>query len=116
MYKLLPILLFVFLLAVNTEDEIRTGQHLLKNSLVSRAALELTSDIAIHGIQFDIIYNPREIKSITPLQIRGYEVLFNTISDSLIRGLIFSEEGKELPEIINYDFVNADGFGGITTV
>jgi len=35
MYKILPILLFVFLLAVNTEDEIRTGQHLLKNSLVS---------------------------------------------------------------------------------
>ena len=116
MYKLILILLFAYCFAVDTENEIRTGQHTLKNLYVNRGELELESDINIHGIQFDIIYNPREIKSITPLQIRGYEVLFNAISDSLIRSLIYSLEGKNLPEIINYDFVKADGFNGVSTV
>ena len=116
MYKLLTILLFALLFAVNIEDEIREGKHNLKNSLISRAELELDSDIAVHGIQFDIKYNPLEVKSVTPLQINGYEVTYTTISDSLIRGLIFSKEGKELPNTINYDFINADGFNGVSTV
>ena len=100
MYRLLSILLFALLFAVNIEDEIREGKHNLKNLLISRAELELDSDIAVHGIQFDIKYNPLEVKSVTPLQINGYEVTYPTISDSLIRGLIFSKEGKELLAIV----------------
>ena len=107
MYKLLPILLFTSLLAVNKENVIRIGQGTLTTSLISQTLLVqgelvLDSDIAVHGIQFDIKYNPLEIKSVTPLQISEYIVLLTDISDSLVRGLIYSELGKALPTNIKF--------------
>ena len=121
MYKILPILLFASLLAVNKEHVIRTGQGTLTTSLISQTLLVqgelvLDSDIAVHGIQFDIKYNPLEIKSVTPLQISEYKVLLTDMSDSLLRGLIYSELGKALPTNIKYNFVNADGFNGVSTI
>jgi len=85
-------------------------------SVGSVADLMINSDEAIHGLQFDIKYNPTEIKSITPQQVSGFEVKYNELSDGLIRGLVFSMQGQALPENLKFEFLNADGFGGTSTI
>ena len=79
----------------------------------SVADLMIDSDKAIHGLQFDIKYNPAEIKSITPAQISGFEVKYNELSDGLIRGLVFSMQGQALPKNLEFEFLNVDGFDGV---
>jgi len=85
-------------------------------SVGSVADLMINSDKAIHGLQFDIKYNPAEIKSITPAQISGFEVKYNELSDGLIRGLVFSMQGHALPNNLKFEFLNADGFDGTSTI
>jgi hypothetical protein len=80
------------------------------------ADLVIDSDKAIHGLQFDISYNPSEIKSVEPVAISGFEVKYNEISEGVIRGLIFSMQGQALPGNLNFEFVNADGFAGTSTI
>ncbi len=82
----------------------------------SIADLVINSDKAIHGLQFDITYNPSEIKSITPQAISGFEVKYNELSDGLIRGLVFSLQGHELPGNLPFEFVNVEGFDGTSTI
>ena len=82
----------------------------------SIADLVIDSDKAIHGLQFDISYNPSEIKSIQPEAISGFEVKFNEISEGVIRGLIFSMQGQALPKNLKFEFLNADGFEGTSTI
>ena len=76
----------------------------------------IDTDETIKGLQFDIKYNPAEIKSIIPKQIAGFEVQYNELSDGLIRGLVFSMQGLELPENLPFEFLNADGFEGTSTI
>ena len=85
-------------------------------SVGSVADLMIDSDKAIHGLQFDIKYNPAEIKSITPAQLSGFEVKYNELSDGLIRGLVFSMQGHALPEYLKFEFLNTEGFGGTSTI
>ena len=85
-------------------------------SVGSVADLMIDSDKAIHGLQFDISYNPAEIKSITPVAVSGFEVKYNELSDGLIRGLVFSMQGQALPENLKFEFLNADGFDGTSTI
>ena len=82
----------------------------------SIADLVINSDNAIHGLQFDITYNPSEIKSITPQPISGFEVKYNELSDGLIRGLVFSLQGQALPGNLPFEFVNVEGFDGTSTI
>ena len=82
----------------------------------SIADLVINSDNAIHGLQFDITYNPSEIKSITPQTISGFEVKYNELSDGLIRGLVFSLQGQALPGNLPFEFVNVEGFDGTSTI
>ena len=76
----------------------------------------IDTDEKIKGLQFDIKYNPAEIKSIIPEQIAGFEVQYNELSDGLIRGLVFSMQGHLLPENLKFEFLNADGFEGTSTI
>ena len=55
-------------------------------------------------MQFDISYNPSEIKSVEPVAISGFEVKYNEISEGVIRGLIFSMQGQALPGNLNFEF------------
>jgi len=82
----------------------------------SIADLVIDSDKAIHGLQFDISFNPSEIKSVQPEAISGFEVKYNEISEGVIRGLIFSMQGHALPENLKFKFLNADGFEGTSTI
>ena len=82
----------------------------------SIADLVINSDKAIHGLQFDITFNPSEIKSITPQAISGFEVKYNELSDGLIRGLVFSLQGQALPNNLPFEFVNVEGFDGKSTI
>ena len=82
----------------------------------SIADLVIDSDKAIHGLQFDITYNPSEIKSIAPQAISGFEVSYNELSEGLIRGLVFSFQGLALPENLPFEFVNVEGFEGTSTI
>ena len=85
-------------------------------SVGSGANLAIDSKEPIHGVQFDIKYNPSEIKSIIPQTISGFEVSYNELSEGLIRGLVFSFQGLALPENLPFEFVNADGFEGTSTI
>ena len=85
-------------------------------SVGSVANLVIDSKEPIHGVQFDIKYNPSEIKSIIPQAISGFEVSYNELSDGLIRGLVFSFQGHALPENLPFEFVNAEGFEGTSTI
>ena len=78
--------------------------------------LVIDSEKAIHGLQFDISFNPSEIKSVQPEAISGFEVKYNEISEGVIRGLIFSMQGHALPENLKFEFLNADGFEGTSTI
>ena len=80
------------------------------------ANLVIDAKEPIHGVQFDIKYNPSEIKSIIPQTISGFEVSYNELSDGLIRGLVFSFQGHALPENLPFEFVNAEGFEGTSTI
>jgi len=82
----------------------------------SIADLVIDSKEAIHGLQFDIKYNPSEIKSIIPQDISGFEVKYNELSDGLIRGLVFSLQAHALPENLAFEFVNTEGFDGTSTI
>ena len=82
----------------------------------SIADLVINSDKAIHGLQFDIKYNPSEIKSITPQPISGFEVKYNELSDGLIRGLVFSLQGQVLPGNLPFEFNNVEGYDGVSTI
>jgi hypothetical protein len=76
----------------------------------------IDTDEMVKGLQFDIKYNPAEVKSIIPEQIAGFEVKYNEISEGVIRGLIFSMQGHALPENLKFEFLNADGFEGTSTI
>jgi len=82
----------------------------------SIADLVIDSKEAIHGLQFDIKYNPAEIKSITPQDISGFEVRYNELSEGVIRGLIFSLQGLQLTENLTFEFENVEGFNGNSTI
>ena len=85
-------------------------------SAASTANLVIDAKEPIHGVQFDIKYNPSEIKSIIPQTISGFEVSYNELSEGLIRGLVFSFQGLSLPENLPFEFVNAEGFEGTSTI
>ena len=85
-------------------------------SAASTANLVIDAKEPIHGVQFDITYNPSEIKSITPQTISGFEVSYNELSEGLIRGLVFSFQGLALPENLPFEFVNVEGFEGTSTI
>ncbi len=77
--------------------------------------LTIDYDQAIHGLQFDIRFNPSEILSITPQPVSGFEVKYNELSEGLIRGLVFSLQGEALPKSLPFEFKNVEGFNGNTT-
>ncbi len=85
-------------------------------SAASTANLAIDAKEPIHGVQFDIKYNPSEIKSIIPQTISGFEVSYNELSEGLIRGLVFSFQGHALPENLPFEFVNVEGFEGTSTI
>ena len=85
-------------------------------SAASTANLVIDAKEPIHGVQFDIKYNPSEIKSIIPQTISGFEVSYNELSEGLIRGLVFSFQGNALPENLPFEFVNVEGFEGTSTI
>ena len=78
--------------------------------------LTIDYDQAIHGLQFDIRFNPSEILSITPQPVSGFEVKYNELSEGLIRGLVFSLQGQALPGNLPFEFVNVEGFDGTSTI
>ena len=85
-------------------------------STATTANLVIDAKEPIHGVQFDIKYNPSEIKSIIPQTISGFEVSYNELSEGLIRGLVFSFQGHGLPENLPFEFVNVEGFEGTSTI
>ena len=82
----------------------------------SIADLVIDSDKAIHGLQFELTFDPSEIKAITPQAISGFEVKYNELSDGLIIGLVFSLQGQALPEYLPFEFNSVEGFNGTSTV
>ena len=84
--------------------------------------LVVESSDAVYGIQFDLKYDP------TQLTLNGAEATINDITfeyaektPGLVRGLMFSMQGKQLnldniSSFVNFDFLPAEGFEGKSTI
>ena len=125
--QLLPILILSGTIAFGAQETAQKTQVYFQKSLnaesitkvksnSSTANLVIDSEQAIHGLQFDIEYNPSEIKSITPQAISGFEVKYNELSDGLIRGLVFSFQGNALPKSLPFEFKYVEGYDGNSTI
>ena len=121
-FQLLSIIILSGAIAFGAKVTAHKAQVKFQESLArvessgSIADLVIDSDQAIRGLQFDITYNPSEIKSIIPQAISGFEVKYNELSDGVIRGLVFSLQGLELPKNLPFEFVNVAGFDGNSTI
>jgi len=120
--QLLSIVILSGAIAFGAKATVHKAQVNFQESLArvesngSIADLVIDSERAIHGLQFDIKYNPEEIKSVIPQTISGFEVKHNELSDGIIRGLVFSLQGQSLPENLTFEFLNAEGFDGTSTI
>ena len=84
--------------------------------------LVVESNDAVYGLQFDLKYDP------TQLTLNGAEATINDVTfdyaentPGLVRGLMFSMQGKQLnldniSSFVNFDFSPAQGFEGKATV
>ena len=84
--------------------------------------LVVESSDAVYGLQFDLKYDPAQ------LTLNGAEATINDITfdyaentPGLVRGLMFSMQGRQLnldniSSFVNFDFSPADGFEGKTTI
>ena len=84
--QLLSIMLLSGAIAFGAKDIAPKAQVNFQESLSrvessngSIADLVIDSDQAIHGLQFEITFNPSEVKSITPQDISGFEVNYNDL-------------------------------------
>ena len=116
MYKIISIKIISIAILFGSNDIININEMNLNNSIVSRVELVLDSEVDIHGLQFDIKYNPSEIKSVIPLPLSGFEVKYQNMSAGILRGLIFSFHGEALPKNIVFDFTKVDGFSGVSII
>ena len=120
--QLLSIVILSGAIAFGAKANVHKAQVNFQESLArveskgSIADLVIDSEKAIHGLQFDIKYNPEEIKSVVPQAVSGFEVKHNELSDGIIRGLVFSLQGQALPENLSFEFLNAEGFDGVSTI
>ena len=112
--QLLSIIILSGAIAFGAKASDQKAQVYFQKSLTSVesnssiADLVIDSKQAIHGIQFDIEYDPAKIKSVTLEAIPGFEVNYNELSPGLMRGLVFSFQGLALPESIPFK-INGDG-------
>ena len=91
--QLLSIIILSGAIAFGAKASEQKAQVYFQKSLTSVesnssiADLVIDSKQAIHGIQFDIEYDPAKIKSVTLEAIPGFEVNYNELSPGLMRGL-----------------------------
>ena len=91
-------------------------------SIKGNVDLVVESDDAVYGLQFDLKYDPAQ------LTLNGAEATINDITfdyaentPGLVRGLMFSMQGKQLnlnniSSFVNFDFSPAEGFEGKATI
>ena len=96
-----------------------------KASLItSKGNIELNvqADEDIMGIQFDMKYNAEELKfkgaNVIP---NNYVFEYTEKDNGVIRGIMFSLEGKKLNQydiesLVSFDFIPNDNFNGMSTV
>ena len=84
--------------------------------------LVVESGQGVYGLQFDLKYDP------TQLTLNGAEAAINDVTfdyaektPGLVRGLMFSMQGKQLnldniSSFVNFDFTPAEGFEGKATI
>ena len=84
--------------------------------------LAVESNEAVYGLQFDLKYDPNQ------LTFNGAEATINDVTfeyaentTGIVRGLMFSMQGKSLnvdniSSFVNFDFTPADGFDGKSTI
>ena len=116
MYKIIYIKIISIAILFGSNDIININKMDLKNSMVSRVELVLDSEVDIHGLQFDMKYNPSEINSVIPLPQSDFEVNYKNMSAGILRYLMFSLHGEALPKKIVFDFTKADGFSGVSII
>ena len=78
--------------------------------------LVIDSETAIHGLQFDLSYNPSEVNFENASVSDKFMFKTREISEGVIRGVIFSMEGLVIDEALKFEFSPLAGFNGISTI
>jgi len=84
--------------------------------------LMVESNDAVYGIQFDLKYDPTQI-TLNSAEATINDITFDYAENTpgLVRGLMFSMQGKQLnidniSSFVNFDFLPAQGFEGKATI
>ena len=84
--------------------------------------LVVESNDAVYGLQFDLKYDPAQLTlNGAEATINGIDFHYSENTKGLVRGLMFSMQGKKLnfdniSSFVNFDFSPADGFEGKSTI
>ena len=89
---------------------------LARTGSVGSIDLVINADKAIHGLQFDLAYNPAEIKLEKASASDKFMFETREVSDGVIRGIIFSMEGLAINEGLKFDFSPLPGFEGSSNI
>lgn len=78
--------------------------------------LVIDSEVAIHGFQFDLSFNPAEVKFESASVSDNYMFETREVSEGVIRGVIFSMEGLPINEGLKFEFTPLAGLDGSSTI
>ena len=112
MYKLLPILLFVFGF-LSSDDNLTEVSN---NDVFIHQGELIIDNNENYGLSFYVRYNPSEIKSASPHPIKNIEIITQKKTDSLITVFLFHSKAKRLPNIFKFNFTNIEGFHDTSNV
>ena len=119
-YKIMmvSVLTGALVLAGNAKVALNKAELAISNNKHS-VNLAIDSMEDVYGLQFDLNYNANELTFVDAKSVvDGYMFDYKVKEDGLIRGLIFSMEGKkllnagEISDIIDFEFESANGFVG----
>jgi len=92
------------------------------SSTKGNVELAVESNEAVYGLQFDLKYDPSQLTfNGAESTINDIEFHYSEKTTGLVRGLMFSMQGKSLnvdniSSFINFDFTPAEGFDGKSTL
>ena len=83
--------------------------------------LQVETNEAVYGIQFDLKYDTNQLSfNGAEATINGIEFHYAENTPGLVRGLLFSMQGKQLNDnvfsFVDFDFTPADGYNGQSTI
>tara|TARA_B100000131_G_C18102417_1_gene606541 strand:- start:758 stop:1477 length:720 start_codon:yes stop_codon:yes gene_type:complete len=121
MYRLSLILILFLSINFAAVNKLKL-KSILSTLSKNNIELSIQSENDVMGIQFDLNYNPLELKFNGATEIpNGYIFEYLEKDNGIIRGLMFSLEGErinhhDIESLIAFEFIANNNFNGISTI